>query len=235
MLLLNTKLNVPPVRPSHVQRIELIQKLDNLREYKLALIVAAAGYGKTALVSEWIAQSPMRAVWFSIDAGDNDPVRFWDYVIAAIQTLYPDIGEQTLTLLHEPQPLPIETILSTLINELSALPDLLTLVLDDYHVIESSAIHDGLAFLVEHMPAEMRLIMTTRTDPPLPLARMRVRSQLLELRSADLRFSPPQIATFFTDVMGLALTPDEVTARRAIASKLEIRDNAGQSEKERSA
>ncbi len=212
MLLLNTKLNVPPIRPSHVQRVELIRKLDKLPDYKLALIVASAGYGKTALVSEWIAQSELRAVWFSIDAGDNDPVRFWDYVIAAIQTVYPDIGEQTLTLLHEPQPLPIETIISTLINELSALPDLLTLVLDDYHVIESSAIHDGLTFLVEHMPSQMRLIMTTRADPPLPLARMRVRGQLLELRSTDLRFSSPQIATFFTDVMGLTLTTEEVTA-----------------------
>jgi LuxR family transcriptional regulator, maltose regulon positive regulatory protein len=212
MLLLNTKLNVPPVRPSHVQRVELIQKLNKLLEYKLALIVASAGYGKTALVSEWIAQSPMRVVWFSIDAGDNDPVRFWDYVIAAIQTASPGIGEKTLTLLHEPQPLPIETILSSLINELSTLTDLLTIVLDDYHVIESSAIHDGLAFLVEHMPAQMRLIMTTRTDPPLPLARMRVRNQLLELRSADLRFSPPQIAAFFTDVMGLTLTTADITA-----------------------
>ena len=212
MLLLNTKLNVPPVRPSHVQRIELIQKLNKLRDYKIALIVASAGYGKTALVSEWIAQSQLKVAWFSIDAGDNDPVRFWDYVIAAIQTTFPEIGEKTLTLLHEPQPLPIQTILSTLINELSALPDLLAVVLDDYHVVELSDIHEGLAFSVEHVPSQMRLIMTTRTDPPLPLARMRVRSQLLELRSTDLRFSPPQIAAFFTDVMGLALTPDEVTA-----------------------
>jgi LuxR family maltose regulon positive regulatory protein len=177
MLLLNTKLNVPPIRSSHVHRVDLIQKLDKLQDYRLALIVASAGYGKTALVSEWIAQSQMKVVWFSIDAGDNDPVRFWDYVIAAIQTAYPEIGEQTLTLLHEPQPLPVETILSTLINELSTLSDLLTVVLDDYHVIESSAIHDGLAFLVEHMPSQIRLIMTTRTDPPLPLARMRVSSQ----------------------------------------------------------
>ncbi len=212
MLLLNTKLNVPPVRPSHVRREELLQRLDKLREYKLALIVASAGYGKTALVSEWIAQSSMKVVWFSIDVGDNDPVRFWDYIIAAIQTVYPDIGEQTLTLLHEPQPLPVETILSTLINELSALPDLLTLVLDDYHVIESPDIHEGLTFLVEYMPSQIRLIITTRTDPPLPLPRMRVRSQLLELRSADLRFSPPQITTFFTDVMGLTLTSEEVTS-----------------------
>jgi LuxR family maltose regulon positive regulatory protein len=210
MLLLTTKLNVPPVRPSHVQRVELIQRLDKLREYRLALIVASAGYGKTALVSEWIARSQSKVAWFSIDAGDNEPVRFWDYVIAAIQTTYPDIGEQTLTLLHEPQPLPTETILSTLINEFSALPDLFTLVLDDYHGIESTSIHEGLAFLVEHMPSQVRLIITTRTDPPLPLARMRVRSQLLELRSADLRFSPTQIATFFTDVMGLTLTTTEV-------------------------
>ncbi|MBZ0296634.1 MAG: LuxR C-terminal-related transcriptional regulator, partial [Anaerolineae bacterium] len=192
--------------------VELIQKLNKLGNYKLTLIVASAGYGKTALVSEWIAQSQLKVAWFSIDAGDNDPVRFWDYVIAAIQTVYPDIGEKTLTLLHEPQPLPIETILSTLINELSALPNLLAIVLDDYHVIESSDIHEGLAFLVEHMPSQLRLIMTTRTDPSLPLARMRVRSQLLELRSADLRFSPPQIAAFFTDVMGLTLTTEEVTA-----------------------
>lgn len=210
MLLLNTKLKVPPVRSSHVQRAELIQKLDKLQEYKLALIVASAGYGKTALVSEWTAQSSMRVVWYSIDTGDNDPTRFWDYVIAAIQTVYPNTGEQTLTLLHDPHPLPVETILSTLINELSAIPDVLTLVLDDYHVIDSPSIHEGLAFLVEHMPSQMRLLMTTRTDPPLPLARMRVRSQLLELRSADLRFSPLHIATFFADVMGLALTTNEV-------------------------
>src|SRR5689334_17541743 len=143
MLLLTTKLNVPPLRASHVQRAELIHRLDKLQEYKLALIVASAGYGKTALVSEWIAQSSLRVVWFSIDAGDNDPVRFWDYVIAAIRTAYPNTGEQTLTLLHEPQPLPVETILSALINELSALPDLLTLVLDDYHIIDSASIHDG--------------------------------------------------------------------------------------------
>ncbi|MBK8021925.1 MAG: hypothetical protein IPK19_11005 [Chloroflexi bacterium] len=196
MLLLNTKLSVPPFRPSHVQRIELVQKLDRIRKYKLALIVASAGYGKTALVSEWIAQSQLKVAWFSIDVGDNDPVRFWDYVIAAIQTTYADVGEQARILLHEPQPLPIETILSTLINEFSALPELLTLVLDDYHVIEASDIHEGLAFLVEQMPSQLRLIMITRTDPPLPLSRMRVRSQLLELRSTDLRFTPLQIYRF---------------------------------------
>src|SRR5690348_15311752 len=117
MLLLKTKLNSPPLRPTHVQRVELMQKLDKLPEHKLALIVASAGYGKTAVLSEWLAQSQLKAAWFSIDAGDNDPVRFWDYIIAAIQTQYPDVGEQTLTLLHEPQPLPIETILSSLLNE----------------------------------------------------------------------------------------------------------------------
>ena len=218
MLLLSTKLNIPPVRLSHVHRVELLQRLDKLHEYKLALIVASAGYGKTALVSEWISKTPLQVVWFSVDAADNDPVRFWDYVIAAIQTVHPRIGDKTLILLHEPQPLPIETILSTLINELSALADLLTLVLDDYHSIETPPIHDGLAFLVEHMPSRLRLIITTRTDPQLPLARMRVRGQLLELRSADLRFSPHQIESFFTDVMGLSLTTDEV---RALDTRIE--------------
>ncbi|MBK8137269.1 MAG: hypothetical protein IPK52_15820 [Chloroflexi bacterium] len=212
MLLLNTKLSIPPLRPSHVQRVDLVQKLDKLQEHKLALIVASAGYGKTTLLSEWIAQSELKVVWFSIDAGDNEPIRFWDYVVAAIQTAFPQIGEKTLTLLHEPQPLPIETIISTLINELSSLPDLLTIVLDDYHVVETPAIHDGVAFLVEHMPPQLRLIMTTRSDPPLPVARMRVRGQLLELRSVDLRFSPPQIITFFSDVMGLVLTTEEIAA-----------------------
>lgn len=212
MLLLNTKLVVPPIRRSHVHRVELIRRFDELHEYRLALIVAPAGYGKTALVSEWILQSSLRVVWFSIDMGDNDPVRFWDYVIAAIQSAYPDVGHKTHSLLHEPQPLPIETILSTLINELLALHDALTLVFDDYHCIETSAIHDGLAFLVEHMPAQIRLIITTRIDPPLPLARMRVRNQLLELRSADLRFLPHQIEAFFAGVMGLSLTSDEVEA-----------------------
>lgn len=212
MLLLNTKLSIPPLRPSHVQRVDLVQKLDKLQEHKLALIVASAGYGKTTLLSEWIAHSELKVVWFSIDAGDNEPIRFWDYVVAAIQTAFPQIGEKTLTLLHEPQPLPIETIISTLINELSSLPDLLTIVLDDYHVVETPAIHDGVAFLVEHMPPQLRLIMTTRSDPPLPVARMRVRGQLLELRSVDLRFSPPQIITFFSDVMGLVLTTEEIAA-----------------------
>lgn len=150
--------------------------------------------------------------WFSIDAGDNDLVRFWDYLIAAIRAVAPGIGEQALTLLHEPQPLPIETILSTLINALSALPGSFVLVLDDYHLIDSAAIHEGLAFLIEHLPRQIRLVIVSRTDPPLPLARMRVRSQLLELRSADLRFSQPQTAAFFADVMGLTLTAEEISA-----------------------
>ena len=210
MLLLSTKLNIPPVRLSHVPRMELIQRLDKLHANKLALIVAPAGYGKTTLVSEWVSQTSLKVVWFSIDVADNDPVRFWDYVIAAIQSVHPHIGDKAFVLLHEPQPLPVETILSTLINELLALPDLLSIVLDDYHMIETPEIHDGLAFFVEHIPPQLRLIITTRTDPPLPLARMRVRNQLLELRSADLRFLPQQIEAFFTDVMGLTLTSDEV-------------------------
>src|SRR5688572_11948039 len=104
MLLLKTKLNIPALRSAHVQRLELVQKLDKLRDYKLALIVASAGYGKTTLVTEWIAQSPIKVAWFSIDTADNDPVRFWDYFIATIQSRYPEIGMQSLSLLHEPQP-----------------------------------------------------------------------------------------------------------------------------------
>lgn len=212
MLLLNTKLNVPPLRPARVQRVELLKRLDKLPEHKLALIAAPAGYGKTALASEWAAQSVHQVIWLSIDAGDNDPVRFWDYVIAAVQTVYPQMGNQTLPLLHEPQPLPVEIILSTLINELAALPELLVLVLDDYHTIEATSIHEGLDFMVEHLPAQLRLVITTRVDPPLPLARMRVRSQLIELRSADLRFSQRQIETFFREVMRLTLTAEQVAA-----------------------
>ncbi|MBK9121903.1 MAG: hypothetical protein IPM16_02090 [Chloroflexi bacterium] len=207
-----TKLFIPPPRAKDVFRHDLIQVMGGGQDRKLTLISAPAGYGKTTLASAWIAQSQIKVAWYSIDVADNDPVRFWDYAIAAIRTAFPGTGEQTLTLLHEPQPLPIETILSTLINELSALPDSVALVLDDYHVIQSSDVHDGLAFLVEHMPSQLRLVMTTRIDPPLPLSRMRVRGDLLEIRSADLRFPPPQIAHFFTNVMGLTLSAEDIAA-----------------------
>lgn len=210
--ILATKLFIPVPRTKSVARRHLTALLDNGQDRKLILVCAPAGYGKTSLVSEWIAYSHAKAAWLSIDAGDNDPVRFWDYVIAAIRTVAPGIGEQALTLLHEPQPLPIETILSTLINALSALSGSLVLVLDDYHLIDSTLIHEGVAFLVEHLPMQFRLVVVSRTDPPLPLARMRVRSQLLEIRSADLRFSPPQTAAFFSEVMDLTLTTEEVMA-----------------------
>lgn len=211
MILLNTKLHIPPKRSAWVYRETHIQALNRLTDYKLALIAAPAGYGKTAFVSEWAQQTTFDVAWLSLDAQDNDPVRFWNYVIGAIQTASPQTAEKTLPLMQEPNPLPIENFLSVLGNELASLPNPFALVLDDYHDIETSIIHKELEFFIECLPPSVHLIIITRSDPPLPLARMRARHQLLELHTSDLRFSGDEIVTFFNTVMGLSLKPDELT------------------------
>jgi len=155
------------------------------------LISAPAGFGKTTLLVEWIRRNKpqVSTAWYSLDEGDNDPVRFWDYFIAALQTLQPGCGEKILPLLHSSQPPSTELILNTLINELSSIAGDFVVVLDDYHLIESQQIHDGITYLLEHMPVQMHLAIATRADPPLPLARFRGRGALLEIRTDDLRFT----------------------------------------------
>jgi len=208
--ILATKLYIPPHRPKVVLRSHLIERLNEGVHGKLTLISAPAGFGKTTLVSEWVAACQRLAAWLSLDEGDNDPARFLTYLVAALQTIAPTIGEGMLGMLQSPQPPPVESILTTLLNELSAIQDNFVLVLDDYHLIDAKPIDNALTFLLEHLPPQMHLVITTREDPQLPLARLRARSQLTELRVADLRFTPSEAAEFLNHVMSLNLSAENI-------------------------
>ncbi|MFC1961003.1 LuxR C-terminal-related transcriptional regulator [Chloroflexota bacterium] len=179
---------------------------------KLILISAPAGSSKTTLLSEWIRQESMPAAWLSLDTNDNNIVRLLTYVIAALQAIEPNIGETALATLQLPQLPPLDTILTSVINEFTAFPDHFILVLDDYHVIDSKAVHDVLIFLLNHLPPQMHLVIATRTDPPLPLARLRMQELMLEIRADDLRFNLEEISKFFNEVGGFTLSVDEVAA-----------------------
>ena len=183
--LLLTKLYVPPPSPKIVLRPRLIEQLNEGLHRKLILISAPAGFGKTTLISEWAAGCDQKVAWLSLDDGDNDPTRFLTYLVAALQTISANIGAGGLRTLQSPQPPPTESILTTLVNEITTLPDNFIFVLDDYHIIDSKPVDNVLTFLLKHLPPQMHLVITTREDPHLPLARLRTRGQLTELR-ADL-------------------------------------------------
>ena len=211
--LLLTKLSVPSARRSLVSRLRLSERLDEELGGKLTLISAPAGFGKTTLLSMWLAVSSRRgssAVWLSLDPGDNDPTRFWRYFIAVADRLYPGAGDTALMLLQSSQAPPIEAILTTLLNELTELPADAVLVLDDYHLIESQTIHEALIFLIEHLPPQVHLIISTRADPPLPLSRLRARGEMAELHASDLRFTTEETATFLERTVGSRLSAEEV-------------------------
>ncbi len=221
--LLLTKLYVPPPRPKIVLRPRLIERLNEGMHCKLALISAPAGFGKTTLVSEWAAVCDRPVAWLSLDEGDNDPTSFLTYLVAALQTLAlskvegisANIGKGVLAILQSPQPPPIESILTTLLNEITTIPDNFVLVLDDYHVLDAKPVDKALTFLLEHLPPQIHLIIATREDPPLPLARLRARGQLTELRAADLRFTPTEAADFLNQMMGLNLSEEDIAALEA--------------------
>ncbi|MBA3473304.1 MAG: hypothetical protein H0T57_08795 [Rubrobacter sp.] len=210
--ILATKLYIPPPRPKVVLRPRLIERLNEGLHRKLTLISAPAGFGKTTLVSEWVAGCERPAAWLSLDEGDNDPTRFLAYLVAALRTIAADIGEGVLGVLQSPQPPPTESILTALLNEITTIPDDFVLVLDDYHVIDAKPVDNALAFLLEHLPPRMHLVIATREDPHLPLARLRVQGQLSELRAADLRFTPSEAAGFLNQVMGLNLSAEDIAA-----------------------
>ena len=212
--ILATKLYIPPPRPKIVLRPRLIERLNEglSSSRKLTLISASAGFGKTTLVSEWIAGCGQPVAWLSLDEGDNDPTRFLTYLIAALQTIAANIGKGVLGVLQSPQPPPIESILTALLNEITTIPDNFIFVLDDYHVIDSKPVDNALTFLLEHLPPQMHLVIATREDPHLPLARLRVRGQLTELRAADLRFTPAEAAEFLNQMMGLNLSAEDIAA-----------------------
>ena len=214
--ILATKLYIPPPPPKVVVRTRLLERLDEgLSEgSKLTLISAPAGFGKTTLVSEWVDSGRMPAAWLSLDEGDSDPTRFLIYLVAALRTVAPKLGEGALNILHDmqSQPPPTEAILTALLNEIMTIPDPFLLVLDDYHVIDSRAVDKALTFFVEHLPPRMHLVITTREDPALPIPRLRARRQLTELRAADLRFTSSEAAEFLDQVMGLHLSAEDVAA-----------------------
>jgi LuxR family transcriptional regulator, maltose regulon positive regulatory protein len=210
--ILATKLYIPPPQPKVVLRPRLIERLNEGLHRRLILISAPAGFGKTTLLSEWVAGCERPAAWLSLDEGDNDPTRFLAYLVAALHTIAPNIGEGVLGVLQSPQLPPTESILTALLNEITTLPDDFVLVLDDYHVIDARAVDDALAFLIEHLPPQMHLVIATREDPHLPLARLRARGQMSELRAADLRFAPDEAAEFLKGVMGLSLSEEDIAA-----------------------
>ena len=214
--ILATKLYIPPPPPKVVLRPRLIERLDETASVRgtpsVTLISAPAGFGKTTLVSEWVAHSGRTTAWLSLDEGDSDPTRFLSYLIEALRTVLPKLGEEARKLLQESQPPPIEAVLTSLLNEITAFPDPFLFVLDDFHTIDSRAVDEALNFLVEHLPPQLHLVITTREDPALPIPRLRARRQLTELRAADLRFTPVEAAEFLDQVMGLNLSTEDLAA-----------------------
>ncbi len=208
--ILATKLFKPATRPEAVRRPQLVARLEEGRQRKLILISAPAGFGKTTLVSEWIAGSEQPVAWLSLDKGDNDLTRFLICLVSALQTIPLRFSDNLIGLLESLQSPSYEHILTVLLNGISTFPDHFHLVLDDLHVVEAKPVNDALAFLLEHLPGQMHLVIVTREDPPLPLAKLRARNQLTELRAADLRFSPSEAAEFLSRVMGLRLSDQEV-------------------------
>lgn len=220
--ILTTKLFIPRSRPVHVSRPRLIEQLDTGLHRKLTLISAPAGFGKTTLVSEWLegitedqgaGRKSIGVTWLSLDEDDNDPVRFLTYFIAAlnhIRGIETDLGQGALSMLQSPQPPSTNSILISLINEVASISDKIIFVLDDYHLIEAQSIHDTLAFLLEHLPPQMHLVIATREDPHSPLGRLRAKDQLTELRAADLRFTFSEASEFLNRVMGLNLSEEDI-------------------------
>jgi LuxR family transcriptional regulator, maltose regulon positive regulatory protein len=225
--LLTTKLYAPPVRPEWVPRPHLVKRLhDGLGQSprsfarRLTLVSAPAGYGKTALVSAWLGDlrlslSDARVGWLSLEEADNDPLRFFAYLVAALRTVEPHVGTEAERLLERaPAPL-VESLVTSLVNDIAAQPAPLILVLDDYHTLNELAIHEAVGFLLDRQPPHMHLVLITRHDPPLPLSRLRGRGQLTEIRQGDLRFAPQETAAFLNQSMGLQLTPSEIATLAA--------------------
>ena len=210
--IISTKLYIPRYQPRVVLRPRLMERLNEGLQCKLTLISASAGFGKTTLLSEWIAGCGRPAAWMSLDEGDNDPARFLLYLVAALQTISEKIGEGVLGLLQSPQAPSPESIVTILLNDITGIQDKFILVLDDYHVINAGPVDDVIIFIIEHLPPQLHLVIATREDPDLPLARLRARGQLTELRCQDLRFNPSETAGFLNHVMDLDLSLDDITA-----------------------
>jgi LuxR family maltose regulon positive regulatory protein len=209
-----TKLYVPKLRHGLVTRPRLGERLRRGAEARLTLLSAPAGFGKTTLLAEWLdeASGDGRCVaWLSLDPADNEPASFWTYVVTALQTAMPDVGSAALELIVS-SPLPTELVLTTVLNELAAAPNSVWLVLDDYHLVDSHDVDDGMVFLLEHLPPHVHVVISTRADPDLPLSRWRVRGELVEIRAAELRFTSEEAAAYLNEAAGLDLAAEDVAA-----------------------
>ena len=216
--LVDTKLYVPRPRPDLVARPELTERLERGATRKLILVSAPPGFGKTTLLAEWLAssESAERSVgWLALDQADSEPTTFWTYLVRALQSAVPGLGMNALSLLQAPQPPPIGSVLATVLNEMAAAPRDVVLVLDDYHAIDSPEVQAGMTLLLERLAPRVHLVIATRADPALPLARLRARGELVEIRAADLRFTPAAADTYLNEVMGLRLAASEVASLEA--------------------
>ena len=212
MPVLATKLYIPPLRPRAIARPRLVERLNEGLHRKLTLISAPAGFGKTTLVSEWVVESVRPTAWLSLDEAESDPTRFLTYLVAALRTIEPTMGTGVLDSLQSPQPPPTASLLTALLNELTNLPTPSILVLDDYHLIDATLVDDAVTFFLDHLSSHLHLVISTREDPQLPLARLRARGQMTELRAADLRFSASEANEFLMEVMDISLTAVDIAA-----------------------
>lgn len=212
--LLHTKITLPPQRRALLSRDRLLALLDGGLEQPVILIAAGAGFGKSTLVAQWLhtAAAQARVAWLSLDADDNDPVRFWSYVLGALERAVSGVSAEASELLHGPQAGAMEGMIAALLNRLQHDERPLLLALDDYHLITRPEIHRSLAYAIDHLPAHVHLVISTRADPPLPLSRWRARDQLVEIRAEQLRFTQEEAHAFLSDLMGLAVAPEQTAA-----------------------
>lgn len=210
--LIATKLHIPRPRPGIISRERLDQRLNEGACRTLTLVSAPAGFGKTTAVSDWIHRGSQRVGWVSLDRADNDPGRFWSYVLGAFQTVEAGLGGPAASLLNSPQQPAPESFLTVLINEAAEVAGRFGVILEDYHVIDNEAIHQGLAFLVEHLPEQAHVVIVTRADPPLPLARLRARDELAEIRADDLRFSEEEVSRYLREAVALDIDAASIAA-----------------------
>jgi LuxR family maltose regulon positive regulatory protein len=213
--LVATKLHLPRLQPGFVPRRRLLDRLEAAPAEQLVLVCAPAGFGKTALLGDWAGQRRRAVAWLSLDEGDNDPARFWRHVVAALDRVRPGVAGEVAPLLGPPAPPSFEGVVSALINELAAQPDRVLLVLDDYHLIQAHQVHGAVEFLLEHPPPGLQLVVASRTDPPLPLARLRARARLAEVRERDLRFTTEEAAALLREAVGPDLPEEAVAALTA--------------------
>ncbi len=212
---LATKLHIPAPLPRAVPRERLLAQLARADERRLVLVSAPAGFGKSSLLSAWLAASGWRVAWLSLDADDGDPVRFLLYVLAALRTIEAELASGVWAALQAPQPPPLDTLVAALLNDLARVSERLCLVLDDYHVLDSAVVDEVVTTLLENLPATVTVVIASREDPRLPLARLRARGQMVEIRAADLRFTADEARELLNDAMGLNLTSAQVDALEA--------------------